>query len=192
MKRLLATSLVAASLFAGSAAYADDYTIDTEGMHAFVQFRIKHLGYSWLYGRFDKFAGDFSYDEKKPEDAKVSVTVDTTSINTNNAERDKHLSSKDLLDVKAFPEAKFVSTKYTPAADGKGKLEGELTLHGVTKPLTIDVTEIGAGDDPWGGYRRGFAGSATFALADYGITYDLGPASKEVEMILAVEGVKKK
>ena len=191
MKNVIATSLLALGLFARTAAHADDYTIDTKGMHAFIQFRIKHLGYSWLYGRFDKFAGDFSYDDKKPEDAKVAVTVDTRSVSTNHAERDKHISSKDFLDVATFPEAKFVSTKYVPEGKGKGKLEGELTLHGVTKPLTVEVTEIGEGKDPWGGYRHGFTGSATFALADYGITYDLGPASKELELILSIEGVKK-
>ena len=191
MKNVIATSLLALGLFSGTAAHADDYTIDTKGMHAFIQFRIKHLGYSWLYGRFDKFAGDFSYDDKKPEDAKVAVTVDTRSVSTNHAERDKHISSKDFLDVATFPEAKFVSTKYVPEGKGKGKLEGELTLHGVTKPLTVEVTEIGEGKDPWGGYRHGFTGSATFALADYGITYDLGPASKELELILSIEGVKK-
>jgi polyisoprenoid-binding protein YceI len=191
MKKILATSLLAVGLLTGTAAYAEDYTIDTEGMHASVQFRIKHLGYSWLYGRFDKFSGDFSYDEKKPEDAKVEVTVDTNSINTNNAERDKHLSSSELLDVKKFPEAKFVSTKFTPATDGTAKLEGNLTLHGITKPLTIDVQDIGAGPDPWGGFRHGFLGNTKFALADFGIEKDLGPASKEVEMILSVEGVRK-
>lgn len=186
MKKVLATSLLALGLCVGSAAHADDYTIDTEGMHAFIQFRIQHLGYSWLYGRFDKFSGNFSYDEAKPEEAKVEVTIDTTSVNSNHAERDKHLSSNDFLDVEKFPEAKFVSTKYSD-----GKLQGNLTLRGVTKPITIDVKEIGAGADPWGGFRRGFEGSTQFALADFGIEKDLGPASKEVEMILSIEGVKK-
>lgn len=116
MKNVIATSLLALGLFTGTAAHAEDYTIDTKGMHAFIQFRIKHLGYSWLYGRFDKFAGDFSYDDKKPEATKVAVTVDTSSVSTNHAERDKHISSKDFLDVEKFPEAKFVSTKYTPEA----------------------------------------------------------------------------
>ena len=186
MKKVLATSLLALGLLTGSAAHADDYTIDTEGMHAFIQFRVQHLGYSWLYGRFDKFSGNFSYDEKTPDAAKVEVTIDTTSVNSNHAERDKHLSGEDFLDVAKFPEAKFVSTKYSG-----GKLEGNLTLHGVTKPITIDVKEIGAGADPWGGFRRGFEGSTKFTLADFGIEKDLGPASKEVEMILAIEGVKK-
>ncbi|MEZ5452578.1 MAG: YceI family protein [Thiothrix sp.] len=191
MKKLLATSLLATGLLAGNSVYAEDYTIDTEGMHAFVQFRIQHLGYSWLYGRFDKFSGNFSYDEAKPEEAKAEVTIDTTSVNSNHAERDKHLRSEDFLDVEKFPEAKFVSTKFTPGADGAGKLEGDLTLHGVTKPITLDVKQIGAGDDPWGGFRRGFEGSTKFALKDFDIKKDLGPASQEVEMILAVEGVRK-
>ncbi len=191
MKKAIATSLLAVGLLAGNAAYAEDYTIDTEGMHAFVQFRIKHLGYSWLYGRFNEFGGAFSYDAAKPEDAKVEVTIKTDSVDTNHAERDKHLRSDDFLDVEQFPEAKFVSTKYTPGTDGAGKLEGDLTLHGVTKPVTIDVKEIGAGDDPWGGYRRGFEGSTTLALKDFDIKKDLGPASQELEMILAIEGVRK-
>ena len=100
MKTIIASSLLTLGLLAGNAAYADDYTIDTEGMHASIQFRIQHLGYSWLYGRFDKFSGNFSYDEAKPEDTKVEVTIDTTSVNSNHAERDKHLSGEDFLDVK--------------------------------------------------------------------------------------------
>ncbi|MEZ5477666.1 MAG: YceI family protein [Thiolinea sp.] len=109
---------------------------------------------------------------------------------SNHAERNKHLRSDDFLGVEKFPEAKFVSTAYKPNGDGTGVLEGEFTLKGVTKPLNIEVHEIGAGEDPWGGYRRGFEGSAKFALADYGIDYNLGPASKEVQLMLAVEGVR--
>ncbi|MBU0657081.1 MAG: YceI family protein [Gammaproteobacteria bacterium] len=191
MKKAIATSLLAVGLLAGNAAYAEDYTIDTEGMHAFVQFRIKHLGYSWLYGRFNDFNGTFSYDQAKPEDAKVEVTIKTDSVDTNHAERNKHLRSDDFLDVEKFPEAKFVSTKYTPGADGAGKLEGNLTLHGVTKPVSIDVKEIGAGEDPWGGFRRGFEGSTVLTLKDFDIKKDLGPASQELEMMLSIEGVRK-
>lgn len=192
MKRLLASSVLALGLLGSTAiAQADDYTIDSENMHAFINFRIQHLGYSWLYGRFNDFAGTFSYDEAKPEAAKVEVTVKTTSVDSNHAERDKHIRSKDFFEVETFPEAKFVSTAYKPNGDGTGTLTGDLTLKGVTKPLEVKVHEIGAGKDPWGGFRRGFEGTAKFALADYGISYDLGPASKEVELILSLEGVKK-
>lgn len=190
MKRLLASSVLALGLLGSAALQADDYKIDSEGMHASINFRIQHLGYSWLYGRFNDFAGTFSYDEAKPEASKIEVSIKTTSVDSNHAERDKHLRSGDFLEVEKFPEAKFASTAYKPNGDGTGTLTGDFTLKGVTKPLEIKVREIGGGKDPWGGFRRGFEGSTKFALADFGITTDLGPASKEVELTLSVEGVK--
>lgn len=171
-------------------AQAADYVIDTKNDHAFIQFRIKHLGYSWLYGRFNEFKGDFSYDEKNPDSARVSVTIETNSIDTNHAERDKHLRSKDFFAVDKYPEAKFVSTSYKETGNGKAILTGNLTLHGVTRPVTINVEQIGAGPDPWGGYRRGFLGTTTLTLKDFGIDYDLGPASTTAELTLSIEGVR--
>jgi polyisoprenoid-binding protein YceI len=172
-------------------ALAEDYVIDTKGAHAFVQFRIHHLGYSWLYGRFNDFAGSFSYDEKDPAAAKVEVVIKTASVDSNHAERDKHLRGSDFLDVAKYPEARFKSTAYKPAGNGKASLVGELTLRGITKPITIDVIEVGHGPDPWGGYRRGFEGTTRLRLKDYGIPKDLGPASAELEMTLSVEGIRK-
>lgn len=190
MKKLLLSLLLFGLGAASFTAQAEDYVIDTKGDHAFIQFRIQHLGYSWLYGRFNEFSGQFSYDEKQPEKASVSVTIDTASIDTNHAERDKHLRSKDFFDVKKYPEASFVSTAYKPMGKGKGKLSGNLTLHGVTKAITIDVEQVGAGPDPWGGYRRGFIGTTTLTLKDFGIDYDLGPSSTTAEVILSIEGVR--
>lgn len=187
----LTTSLLIAGLTFGSTALmANDYVLDTKGAHASIKFRVQHLGYSWLYGRFNDFSGKFSYDEKQPEKASVEVTIKTSSVDSNHAERDKHLRGDDFLHVDKYPEARFVSTGFTPGKDGTGVLKGNLTLHGVTKPLEIDVEFIGAGDDPWGGYRRGFEGKARFAMADFGIVKDLGPKSKDVEMTLSVEGIK--
>lgn len=190
MKKLLLASLVSATLLGGTAAHADDYVIDTKDAHAFVQFKISHLGYSWLLGRFNDFEGSFSYDESNPENASVSVTIDTASIDSNHAERDKHLRSDDFLHVEEYPQASFESTSYQPNGDGTGTLTGKFTLHGVTKDISIDVKEIGAGPDPWGGFRRGFEGGVTLTLADYGIDYDLGPASREVEIFLSIEGIR--
>lgn len=190
--RNLTTSLLFAGLaFSSSALLAEDYEIDTKGAHASIQFRVQHLGYSWLYGRFNNFSGSFSYNEAAPEKAAINMTIKTSSIDSNHAERDKHLRSKDFLDVKKFPEAKFVSTRYTPGKNGKGVINGELTLRGVTKPVEIELQAIGAGKDPWGGYRRGFEGKTKFAMADFGIMKNLGPKSKDVEMILSIEGIKK-
>jgi polyisoprenoid-binding protein YceI len=187
----LTTSLLIAGLtFSSTALMADDYVIDTKGAHASIKFRVQHLGYSWLYGRFNEFGGTFSYDAKAPEKSSIEVTIKTASVDSNHAERDKHLRSDDFLHVDKYPEAKFVSTSYTPGKDGSGVLKGNLTLNGVTKPLEIDVEFIGAGQDPWGGYRAGFEGTTSFAMADFGIVKDLGPKSKDVELILSVEGIR--
>jgi len=188
MKTLL--SLTAALLISLSGnLHATEYKIDTAGAHAFIQFKIKHLGYSWLHGRFDDFEGRFSYDPKKPEDSNVTVVIDTASVNSNHAERDKHLRGKDFLHVEKYPQARFESTAFIPKGNGKAELKGQLTLHGVTRDISIDVTEIGGGKDPWGGYRQGFTGTTEFALKDFGIDFDLGPASRTVQMTLDIEGI---
>ena len=189
--KTLSTPLLVACLTLGSSALmAADYVIDTKGAHASIKFRVQHLGYSWLYGRFNEFSGKFSYDEAAPEKSSIEVNIKTASVDSNHAERDKHLRSDDFLDVAKFPEAKFVSTSYMQGKDGKGVLKGKLTLHGVTKPVEITVESIGAGNDPWGGYRRGFEGKTKFAMADFGIMKNLGPKSKDVEMILSLEGIR--
>jgi polyisoprenoid-binding protein YceI len=186
--KTMATSFLALGLLAGTlSAQAAEYAFDKKGAHQFVQFRVQHLGYSWLYGRFNDFDGTFSYDAAEPEKAKVSVKIDTSSVDTNHAERDKHLRGDDFLDVDKFPEATFESTSF----DGK-TLKGDLTLHGVTKPVSISVEKIGEGEDPWGGYRAGFEGRTTFKMADFGIEKNLGPKSADVEMILSVEGIRLK
>ena len=188
-KTLLALSML---VIAGAplAAQAEKYLIDTGGAHAYVQFRISHLGYSWLMGRFNRFEGSFVYDEENPARSAVEVTVDTASIDTNHAERDKHLRSEDFLNVASYPQARFVSSRFTPLSGNEAELEGEFTLHGVTRPVALKVTQVGAGTDPWGGFRRGFAGSMKIRLADYGIDYNLGPASEELELMVGFEGIR--
>jgi len=183
----LATALASPAV---TLATEENYLIDTKDAHAAIEFRIKHLGFSWLVGRFDDFEGTFTYDEENPENSQVTVTIDTASVNSNHAERDKHLRSDDFLHVEKFPQAKFVSTAYKPTGENTAELTGELTLHGVTRPVTIAVEQIGHGDDPWGGYRRGFAGSTRLTLADFGIKRDLGPAAREVHLFLSVEGIR--
>lgn len=192
MLRKIALSGLLASVLAVSAlpAQAANYIIDREGAHAFIQFKIKHLGYSWLLGRFNDFSGSFSYDENNPNAAKVEVNIDPASIDSNHAERDKHLRNTDFLAVDEFPKAHFISTSFEELSDGKALLKGDLTLRGVTKSIEIHVEHIGAGPDPWGGYRRGFQGVTQLALADFGIEYNLGPASKEVELFLSIEGIR--
>ena len=178
------------AVLASAPVQAADYAIDTKGQHASINFRIKHLGFSWVVGRFDKFDGTFTFDDKNPAASKVKVEIDAASVNTNQAERDKHLRSPDFLDVAAFPKATFESTSVKVAGEGKATIAGKLTLHGVTKDVVLDGEHVGGGDDPWGGHRDGFSGKTKLNLADFAIKKDLGPAAKEVELFLEVEGVR--
>lgn len=189
-KSLLATALTASMLLSGAAAAAD-YVIDTEGAHASIQFKVSHLGYSFVAGRFNDFNGDFSFDADKVSDAKVNVTINTNSVDSNHAERDKHLRSPDFLNTGKFPQATFSSTSVVDQGNGAFVLNGNFTLNGVTKAIAIEADTIGEGQDPWGGYRVGFTGSTEFALKDYDIKMDLGPASSHVTLDLVVEGIKK-
>ncbi|BDY06630.1 YceI family protein [Ferrimonas sp. YFM] len=186
--KMINAALLGSALAFSSLAMADDYAIDTKGAHASINFKINHLGYSWVIGRFDSFKGSFNYDEGAPGAFRVSI--DTASVNSNHAERDKHIRGEDFLEVKRFPEAKFVSTSYDAKDAESGVLHGDFTLRGVTKPISIEVQKIGEGQDPWGGYRVGFEGSTTIKMKDYGIPMDLGPQSAEVQLDLHVEGIK--
>jgi len=192
MKNYLAIAILLIVSFIAASLHAAEYDIDTADAHAAIQFKIKHLGYSWLTGRFNKFDGHFSYDENNPDASKIEVNIDTASIDSNHAERDKHLRSKDFLDTSRYPTAKFVSTSFKEKGKNKALLKGKLTLHGVTKNIEIELEHVGHGPDPWGGYRRGFAGSTQLTLKDFDIKTDLGPASRQVEMFLSIEGIRRK
>lgn len=167
---------------------AADYQIDPA--HSFVEFKIQHLGYSWMFGRFDNVSGSFSYDSAKPAASSIQVEVDAKSINTNHAERDKHLRSKDFLEVDKFTKASFKSTAFKGSGD-KGVLSGVLSFHGVDKPIEVMVDKVGEGKDPWGGYRAGFVGTYTMTRADFGLNYELGPSSTTAQLTFGIEGIKK-
>lgn len=169
---------------------AANYAIDIKGAHASINFRVKHLGFSWLTGRFDKFSGSFVFDESKPEASTISVEIDTTSVNSNHAARDKHLRSADFLHVDKFPKASFQSKTVEVTGDKTAVVKGDLTFLGVTKEIAIDVNYIGGGKDPWGGFRQGFEGKTQFKMADFGVKKSLGPASEIVELTLHVEGIR--
>lgn len=183
-KTLIAAALIASSFL--SAAYAADYVIDTDGAHASINFKIKHIGFSWLTGRFNRFDGTFSYDEKNISAAKISVNIDTTSVDTNHAKRDKHIRTADFLDVSKFGNAQFVSSKVEDKGDDKLAIIGDLTLHGVTKSVVINAIKVGEGSDPWGGYRLGFAGTTKITMKDFGIDSDFG----EISFDLYLEGIR--
>lgn len=190
MKKSVIGLVLASSMVLPSLVQAADYIVDKAGAHAFIQFKIKHLGYSWLLGRFNDFDGTFSYDKENPEASQIAIVIKTASIDSNHAERDKHLRNEDFLETDKYPEATFNSTRYEVVDDNNGILTGEFSFHGVTKTISFPVEKIGEGPDPWGGYRAGFSGTTSLKLTDYGIDYNLGPASTHVELELHIEGIR--
>ncbi len=183
-KILLASALLTSSALIP--AFAADYIIDTKGAHASINFEASHMGFSVLAGRFNEFSGSFSYDKDNISASKVSVIVDTSSFDSNHAKRDKHVRSDDFLDVSKYAQATFVSSKVEDKGNGKFAITGNFTMHGVTQPLVIDAVKVGEGDDPWGGYRAGFSGTASLAMGDFGFKKDFG----KVDLILHIEGIR--
>lgn len=164
---------------------AANYVIDKEGQHVAVLFKASHLGFSYNVGRFNNLEGKFSYHKNNPSAATASVIIDAKSVDTNHAERDKHLRSDDFLDVDKYPTITFDSTGYQAGSEGD-VLKGKLTLHGVTKEVDIAVNHIGEGKDPWGGYRSGFEGKLSIKAADYGMPEWVG----KIDIELIVEGIR--
>jgi len=180
------------AMLAPQAQAVEHYLIDTKGMHAFITFKIKHLGYSWLHGRFDRFTGDFDYDDANPNNNRVRVDIDVASLDSNHAERDKHLRSPRFFDTDKYPRASFVSSAWEDHGDGTATLKGRFTLRGVSKEIAIEVHQIGAGKDPWGGFRRGFEGITTLHLSDYRMkeAHILGAVAEDIHLWLSIEGVR--
>jgi polyisoprenoid-binding protein YceI len=190
MKKTLLTLITAASAVSfNMGALAADYVIDTKGAHASINFKIKHAGFSWTLGRFNTFDGNFSYDKDNIAASSINVNIDTASIDSNHAKRDKHLRSDDFLNVEKYPNATFVSKQFIDKGDGKMDVIGDLTLNGVTKSITIEAESIGEGERKKK-YLAGFAGTTEIILKDFNIKRSLGPASKSVFMDLHIEGIR--
>ena len=168
-------------------AQSAEYVIDTRGAHASIWFKVKHIGISWVTGEFRHFDGRFTWDPENPAASSVSVRIDPSSVDTNHAERDRHIRGADYLDVKNFPEAKFVSTRVVAKDQDTATIYGDLTLHGKTREIAIDASLVGKGKDPWGGYRAGFEGEAVIRPEEFGFAI---PMTDTVHLLLLVEGVR--
>ncbi|WLG96215.1 YceI family protein [Pseudomonas sp. Z1-14] len=192
LKKTLAALAIGSALLSAGQAMAADYVVDKEGQHAFVDFKISHLGYSYITGTFKDIDGKFSFDAAKPEASKIEFNVNTASVFTNHAERDKHIASADFLNASKFGKATFVSTSVKSTGANTADVTGDLTLLGVTKPVVVKATFLGEGKDPWGGYRAGFEGTTTIKRSDFGKQKDLGPKSDVVELYVTFEGVQAK
>lgn len=177
-------------VFSMTAASAAEYVIDgkTGGMHASIHFKASHIGISSIWGRFNNIEGTFTYDKDNISASKIEITIDPASVDTNHAARDDHLRTSDYIDVQAFPEIKFVSTSFEEIGEGMATVTGTFTLHGVSKEISFDIHRTGEGDTYLGDYRVGFEGTLVLALEDYDIS--LAPAPSQLELVVAIEGVR--
>lgn len=163
--------------------------------HTLVEFSAKHLMITTVKGRITGVEGDIYVDEKEPTKSSVEVTMDARTLDTRIDQRDQHLRSADFLDVEKFPEVKFRSTEIR--GEGQNfKLTGDLTIRGVTRPITLDVTFEGRTKDPWGGERIGFSATGKIDRRDFGLTWNLLlesgglTVSNDVKIQLEVEAVR--
>jgi polyisoprenoid-binding protein YceI len=187
---IFAGALALLLLVFASPARAQKYGIDPA--HSSITFKVKHLGLTWVYGRFNEFSGDFTFDKGDPGKSSFAVTIKTDSIDTNQKMRDKHLRSKDFFDVEKYPEITFKTTSVKKGKDGY-ELTGDFTMRGVAKPITFTVK---GGDDekefPKGVKRIGFTIQTKLNRSDWGMNFMVGPISDAVHIAIGFEGVQKK
>jgi polyisoprenoid-binding protein YceI len=186
-------SAVAALVLLPSLASAAPYKID--GSHSSVGFSVRHLVISQVRGQFTNVAGTVAVDDKDLAKSTVEATIDAASISTQVADRDTHLKSPDFLDTAKYPTITFKSTKVAKAGKDALKVTGDLTMHGVTKPVVLAVTTTPEVKGMYGETRRGFSATTKISRKDFGLTWnklvEAGPAvGDEVVITLDLEAVK--
>ena len=169
-----------------SAIAAESYQIDP--FHTYPNFTINHLGFSTMHGRFDKTEGKLTIDWEK-NTGTVDIVIDAESISTGMQKRDDHLRSPDFLNTAEFPDITYKSTNVTINGDKSAKVDGDLTIMGVTKPVTLNVKRINCGDHPMkqGTYICGFDATGNIKRSDFGMTYALPAVGDEMELFIEVE-----
>ena len=176
------------SAFALSANAADTFKVDS--VHSFVMFSVQHLGIANTYGRFNDISGTVVFDKDNPSKSSVEVSVPIESLDTHNSIRDRSLKSPDFFNAKQFPTMTFKSTKVEGSGDTL-EVSGDLTIRGVTKPLTVDFKKGGEGKGVFGEMRGGGETRFTIKRSDFGMNFQQGAVGDEVSIILSLEGVKK-
>lgn len=168
-------------------------TFEIDGVHSSVVFMIKHLGVGDFYGRFNEISGEFAWDDSSPAAGSINVTIAAESVDTANTQRDNHLRSPDFFNAREFATVTFRSTTIQQLGDAF-EVTGDLTLHGVTKPVTAELVWNGSGDKGQRfGYRGGLAAEFTIKRSEFGMdTYiEEGMLSDEVKLIVGLSGVRK-
>lgn len=170
---------------------------DFDLSHSSINFHVRHLMVSKVHGRFEKWSGTLQLDEQDLTNSKLEVTIDATSIETKEPKRDEHLRSADFLEVDKYPTITFKSTQVARDSDDRYTLLGDLTIHGVTRQVKLEVEGGDRVADPWGGTRTGFSARTTISRKDYGLTWNLAleaggfVVGDKIEITLEIEAVRK-
>ncbi|MEM8793104.1 MAG: YceI family protein [Pseudomonadota bacterium] len=191
MNLLIKSALVLALI--GGVAKAQPATYKIDPAHTVVGFWVMHIGFARTFGQFTEVSGSFVFDEETQTLSDVNVTVPTASVFTNHDARDGHVKNADFLNVSAFPEMTFTATGGEVTGENKGTVTGDLTLLGVTQPITLDVTLNKSGVYPFGHKQQtlGISGRGVVKRSNFGMTYALGGiVGDEVEVIIEMEAIK--
>lgn len=193
MKSFLRIPVLAAcsALCLEAGARAAEESLQIDGVHSTMVFKIKHLGTANFYGRFNDISGKLVLGSGDPAKDSMEVQVKAESVDTGNEKRDQHLKGPDFFNAKQFPAIAFKSKAVKADGDKGYQVNGELTLHGVTKPLEVKVERVGSSKDARMGERSGFETTFTIKRSDYGMKTMVGPLGDEVQITLSVEAVKK-
>ena len=170
------------------------WNIDTS--HSGIHFTVRHMVIAKVRGAFARWKGFIDHDAADPTRSRVEIEIETASVDTREPKRDEHLRSPDFLDVAQFPKMTFVSTSIDKVEDGVFRVHGDLTLHGVTRPVTLEAELLGTGKDPWGGERLGYQARAVLNRKDFGLTWNAALETggvlvgEKVDITLDVEAIK--
>lgn len=166
-------------------------TYKVDPVHSSNVFRIKHNNVANFYGRFKEMSGSVNWDDADPTASSLKVEIPAASVDTGAGARDNHLKSPDFFNAAQFPTISFVSSSVTKSADNTYKVSGDLTLHGVTKPVTVDLVKTGAGKDGRSGKDLiGLETTFTVKRTDYGMDFMVGPLGDDVQIIVSLEAAK--
>ncbi len=188
---LLSGSFLSAIILTAAAPLAmaaDSYKVDSA--HGVAIYKIQHLGVSNAYGMFKEPTGAVVFDAADPSKSSFEFEVKTDNVITGNEKRDAHLKSPDFFNAKQFPTITFKSTAVKAAGENKFEVTGDLTLHGVTKSITLTIAKTGEADTGKMGYRTGWQTIVDLKRSDYGMNNMVGPVGDDVQLTIAFEAVK--
>lgn len=193
MQRLLRVVTLTAIVFglAAGTASAEQERYVFDKAHTQILFFVSHLGFSMMQGEFHDYDGEFVFDRDDPSRSSVEVSIATASVDTDHEKLNEHLRTPDFFNSEAHPTMSFKSTSIERTGENSGRITGDFTMLGVTRPLTLNVTFNKADVHPVNkNYIAGFSGSTTIRRSDYGMTYSVPAVGDEVEVRLEVEGIR--